>query len=279
MNSSSLPWLARLSPPGLPIIPFLDRIEAALDAAGALVLQAEPGAGKTTVAPPALLDARFLAGKRMVVLEPRRIATVAAAARIAELLGEPPGRTAGYTVRHERCVSRDTRIEIVTEGVLTRRVLNDPGLDGVGLVILDEFHERSVHTDLAFALLSEVRELRPDLRILVMSATLDAGRVADFLGCPVLVVPGRAHPVQTRYERPQGDHLQGIWTAVTRGVLQALEETAGDVLVFLAGAREMRRVRLELDLQEQDVPPGRAVGVVPVALVDDPNVVGPNPVE
>ena len=232
---------------GLPILPLLPRIEGALASSGALVLQADPGAGKTTIVPPALLGAPFLAGSGMLVLEPRRIAAVAAAARISDLLGERLGETAGYSVRLERRVSSRTRIEIVTEGLAVRRIIDDPGLRGIGLVILDEFHERSVHADLALALLLEARVLRPDLRILVMSATLDAPRIAAFVGCPSLLAPGRAHPVDTRWEPAGGPAGRFDAAAIARSASRALAETGGDVLVFLAGAREMRRVRAELE--------------------------------
>ncbi len=230
--------------PVLPITPHLHRIEAALASEGALVLQAAPGAGKTTLVPPALLRAPFLAGSGMLVLEPRRIAAVAAAARIAELLGERLGATAGYAVRLQRCAGPQTRIEVVTEGLFVRRLLADSGLEGIALVVLDEFHERSVAADLALAMLLEARRMRPDLRLLLMSATLDAERVAAFVGCPSLAVPGSAHPVSTRHE-PCGAGFDAA--SIARSAQEALAETGGDVLVFLAGAREMRQVQAELE--------------------------------
>src|SRR5690606_11172425 len=161
----------------------LPDLRAALAARGAAVLQAPPGAGKTTVVPPALLDEPWLGGGRIVMLEPRRLATRAAARRMAALRREPVGGTVGYRTRDDRAVGPTTRIEVVTEGILTRRLQRDPALDGVGLVIFDEFHERSLQADLGLALAIDARRhLRPDLRLLVMSATLDGERVAELLG-------------------------------------------------------------------------------------------------
>ena len=182
----------------------------------------------------------------MLVLEPRRIAAVAAAARIGELLGERLGETAGYSVRLERRVSSRTRIEIVTEGLAVRRIIDDPGLQGIGLVILDEFHERSVHADLALALLLEARVLRPDLRILVMSATLDAPRIAAFVGCPSLLAPGRAHPVETRWEPAAGPGRPG------RRVRRRLD-------------RPQRLARPRRDRRRRPGVPGRRAGDAPRA--------------
>ena len=158
-------------------------LRAALTEDGQAVLQAPPGAGKTTVIPLRLLDEPWLAGGRIVMLEPRRLATRAAARRMAALLGEEVGGTVGYRTRDERRTGPTTRIEVVTEGILTRRLQQDPSLPGVGLVIFDEFHERNLHADLALALTLDARPaLRPDLRLLVMSATLDTARIAALLG-------------------------------------------------------------------------------------------------
>ena len=200
-----------------------------------VVLTAPPGSGKTTCVPPALLDAPWLAGKKIVMLEPRRLAARNCAGFIARKLGEPVGGTVGYQVRLERKVSSETRLEIVTEGLLANRILADAELSDVGLVIFDEFHERSLPCDLAFALTLEIRRaLRPDLRILVMSATLDADEVAAHLGDAEIVrAEGRMFPVETRY---LGD------MTMTAAISRALKETDGDVLCFLPGEGEIRRV-------------------------------------
>ena len=188
-----------------------------------VVLTAPPGSGKTTCVPPALLDEPWLRGKRIVMLEPRRIAARNCAAYIARKLGEPVGGTVGYQVRLERKVSSATRLEIVTEGLLTNRLLADPELNDVGLVIFDEFHERSLACDLSFALALEVRRaLRPDLRLLVMSATLDADEVAAHLGDAEIVrAEGRMFPVETKY---LGDF------SMSAAISRALKETDGDIL-------------------------------------------------
>ena len=231
-----------LDPTVLPIEPTLPEIRAALRDAAALVLQAPPGAGKTTRVPLALLDEPWLAGRSILLLEPRRLAARAAAARMASLLGEPVGQTVGYRIRFESQVSRQTRIEVLTEGILTRRLQRDPALDGVGLVIFDEFHERSLHADLALALcLDSQRGLRADLRLLVMSATLDGAAVARLLGdAPIVTSEGRAHPVTRHYLPRDPDGLD--FNVVVRAVLAALSRHAGDLLVFLPGGGEIRQI-------------------------------------
>jgi ATP-dependent helicase HrpB len=230
-----------LSATGLPLLPFLPGISAELEAHRLLVLTAEPGAGKSTLVPPFLMEAPWLAGKKIIMLEPRRLAAAAVASRIADLLGEPLGKRAGYRVRSSSRVSRETRVEVVTEALLTRAIQNDPLLGGVGLVIFDEFHERSIHADLAMALTLEVRRARPDLALLVMSATIDGGRVSAFLGgAPALSCPGRLHPVETRHIPVQD--RQRWEDAVSAALPRVVEETEGDVLVFLPGVPEIRRV-------------------------------------
>jgi ATP-dependent helicase HrpB len=233
--------LARLD---LPLAPFLPRISALLQQARCLVLSAEPGAGKSTLVPPFLLDQPWLDGKRIVMLEPRRLAAAAVASRIAELLGEPVGGRAGYRVRGASRVGSSTRIEVVTEALLTREIQDDPLLAGTGLVVFDEFHERSIHADLALALAMDVRRARPDLALLVMSATLDTGRVAGLLGggspAPVLDCPGRLHPVETRY-RPLGADRRRWEEGFAEASARLFDESGGDLLAFVPGAAEIRR--------------------------------------
>ncbi|MCU0911043.1 MAG: DEAD/DEAH box helicase, partial [Rhodobacteraceae bacterium] len=225
----------------LPIDAVLPDLLAALRAEGRAVLQAPPGAGKTTRVPLALLGSGRVRG-RIVMLEPRRLAARAAAERMAETLGEAVGGTVGYRIRGEARTSDATRIEVVTEGILTRMLQSDPGLDGIGAVIFDEFHERSLNADLGLALAWEVRQaLRPDLALLVMSATLDAAPVAALLGgAPVVTAEGRAFPVETRWlPRPLGDHR--FEPAMAGLIAEAWEETQGGILAFLPGEAEIRR--------------------------------------
>ncbi|TNC74624.1 ATP-dependent helicase HrpB [Rubellimicrobium roseum] len=223
----------------LPIDAVLPDLLAALDRHGQAVLQAPPGAGKTTRVPLALLAAGTPG--RIVMLEPRRLAARAAAERMAQTLGEPVGRTVGYRMRGESKVSPETRIEVLTEGILSRMIQADPDLPGVGALLFDEFHERSLAADLGLALAIESRAaLRRDLRLLVMSATLDAQPVADLMGAPVVTAEGRAYPVDLRWlPRPLGDTR--IETATAAAIREALEETDGDILAFLPGEGEIRR--------------------------------------
>jgi ATP-dependent helicase HrpB len=223
----------------LPIDDVLAEISAKIADSNVLVLQAPPGAGKTTRVPPALLDAG-VRGK-IVVLEPRRLAARLAARRVAAELGETVGNTVGYEVRFERSISASTRIEFVTEGILTRRLTTDPELIGVGAVLLDEFHERHLQGDLALALLARLRATsRAELKLLVMSATLDALPVADFLGAPVVRSAGRQHEVAvTHQSEPDSRPLESQVVSAIRELLR--QGTKGDILVFLPGAAEIRR--------------------------------------
>lgn len=226
----------------LPIDALLPAIREALAGRGVAVIQAPPGAGKTTRVPLALLDAPWLKARKLILLEPRRLAARAAAHYMAKLLGETVGATVGYRIRLDTRVGPRTRIEVVTEGILTRLLQSDAALSGYGLVIFDEFHERSLHADLSLALCLEARQiLRPDLRLAVMSATLDAAPVAKLLGdAPLLTSEGRSFPVTTTY-RPLLAR-ERLEAQVANNVRQVLAEDSGSVLVFLPGTGEIRRV-------------------------------------
>lgn len=225
----------------LPIDDALPRLRDALRAATSAVLVAPPGAGKTTRVPLALLDEAWLAAAKIVMLEPRRLAARAAAQHMARLLGQRIGETVGYRVRMDSQVGPRTRIEVVTEGILTRMLAGDPTLDGIGLVIFDEFHERSVHADVGLALTLHSRALvRDDLRVLVMSATLDGAAVARLLGdAPVIASEGKIFPIDTRYVAPRS--ASATEAALLGTIERALQTHQGDVLAFLPGAREIRR--------------------------------------
>jgi ATP-dependent helicase HrpB len=231
----------------LPIDPLLPEVVASLRRTPSLVVEAPPGAGKTTRVPRALLEAGLAGGGEVLVLEPRRLAARMAARRVAEEMGERAGETVGYQVRFEDVSGPRTRLRFLTEALLTRRLLSAPDLAGVGAVVLDEFHERHLHGDLALALLRRLqRGPRPDLVLVVMSATLEAAPVARFLGAPALRSEGRAHPVEIEYlspeeaARPEVRLEQRVSAAVRR---LAAGEAGGDVLVFLPGAAEIRRCR------------------------------------
>ena len=216
-----------------------------------MLLEAPPGAGKSTLVPIALLHVSWLKGQKILMLEPRRIAARAVAMRMAALVGEPIGRTVGFRTRLETRVGRDTRIEVVTEGILTRMLQEDSALTGLGCVIFDEFHERSLNADLGLALCIESREnLREDLRLLVMSATLDMKPLVRLLGdAPIVSAQGRSFEVTTHYVPRRNDtHLE---LQVSQVVRAALHEHAGDILCFLPGAAEIRRV--QRTLQESDL--------------------------
>ena len=232
--------------PVFPITPLLPELRASLDVHPRLVLEAPPGAGKTTQVPPALLDAPWLAGRRIVMLEPRRIAARAAAQFMAAQRGEDVGQSVGYRIRFESKLSAATRIEVVTEGILTRLIQDDPDLEGIGAILFDEFHERHLAGDLGLALALDVQAtLRPDLRLLVMSATLDGERIARWLDAPRLSSPGRSHPV--RIAHPPARAQETPEHQLARVARQALEENDGDVLVFLPGRREIARAQALLE--------------------------------
>jgi ATP-dependent helicase HrpB len=236
--------------PDLPIVEILGDLLRALDAPGRAVVSAPPGAGKTTVVPLALLDATWRGDGRVIVLEPRRLATRAAARRMAQLAGSATGDLVGYQTRDERVIGPATRIEVLTEGVLTRRLQHDPELPGVAAVLFDEVHERNLTTDLGLALTLDVGStLRPDLRIVAMSATADTAAFARLLAtdtdpAPVVVSEGRTHPIDLRWlPRRRNDRVEA---AVASAVARALDEEVGDVLVFLPGVGEIMRVRRHL---------------------------------
>ncbi|WP_184087075.1 ATP-dependent helicase HrpB [Afipia massiliensis] len=236
----------------LPIDAVLDQLTSTLARSSTAVLVAPPGAGKTTRVPLALLDADWVGTKKIIVLEPRRIAARAAAERMAHTLGERVGETVGYRVRFGSKVSRATRIEVVTEGIFTRQILDDPELSGVAAVLFDEFHERSLDADLGLALARDAQiGLREDLRILVMSATLDGARVAKLLGdAPVIASEGRAFPVDTRYLGRKPD-VQ-IERQMADAIGMALHANNGSVLAFLPGAAEIRRTQTFLSERVSD---------------------------
>ena len=230
----------------LPVDEALPRLKAALTDRNAAVLVAPPGAGKTTRVPLALLDAPWLAGRKIVMQEPRRLAARAAARRMAASLGEAVGETVGYRVRLDTRVGPRTRIEVVTDGLFLRMLQDDPSLDGIGCVIFDELHERGLETDLSFALVREAQgALREDLRIVAMSATLDPGPVAARLGgAPLIESAGRMFPVETRYlDREPAGRIEDAVASVIR---RALDEETGSALVFLPGVGEIRRVEERL---------------------------------
>ncbi|MBS0383711.1 MAG: ATP-dependent helicase HrpB [Proteobacteria bacterium] len=225
-----------------PIAPLLPRIRAALREHPRLVLEAPPGAGKTTQVPPTLLDEPWLAGRQIVMLEPRRIAARAAAEFMAAQRGEAVGQTIGYRIRFESRVSPATRIIVVTEGILTRMLQDDPELPEIGAILFDEFHERHLASDLGAALALDVQaSLRPDLRIVVMSATLESERVARWLNAPVLRSDGRSFPVHIEYPAARRD--EPLTARLRRAVEQALADTDSDALVFLPGRREIAQAQ------------------------------------
>src|SRR6476661_823800 len=275
----------------LPIDAALPELTGALRAHNAAVLVAPPGAGKTTRVPLVLAGEAWAAGKKILVLAPRRLAARAAAARMAATLAEAVGTTVGYRVRFAAKVSRATRIEVVTEGVFARLVLDDPALTGVAAVVFDEFHERSLEADLGLALARDVQlGLREDLKLLVMSATLDGARVGKLLdNAPVIESAGRAFPVETRYLGREAQ--QPLERQVTDAVLRALRADSGSLLVFLPGAAEIRRTEafvreritdseidvvalygaLDADIQDRAIapaPPGRRKVVLATSIAE-----------
>lgn len=249
--------------PALPIDEALPALTRSLRGHPRVLLHAPPGAGKSTIVPLALLPSPWLQGRKILMLEPRRIAARAVAARMAHLLGEPVGKTVGYRTRLDTRVGRDTLIEVVTEGILTRMLQENPELADIACVIFDEFHERSLNADLGLALCIESQQnLREDLRLLVMSATLDLGSLAKLLDdAPVVAARGLSYQVATHYvPRRLELHLD---LQVAQVVRRALEEHGGDLLCFLPGAAEIGRVQRALE------GPGLAPGVRVLPLYGD----------
>ncbi len=231
-----------------PVLSVLRDLKDNLATNPVVLLEAPPGAGKSTVLPLQLLDEPWLANKKIIMLEPRRLAARSVAMRLAELRNESVGGTVGYRVRFESCIGERTRLEVLTEGILTRLIQKDSALEDVGLIIFDEFHERNLQADLAFTLSLQVQQvLRSDLRILVMSATLDGDRLSDILKAPVVRASGRQYPITLEY-LPSSSPTP-IWVEVSRAIKKAFRETEGDILAFLPGSREIRRVA---DLLEQE---------------------------
>ena len=238
----------------LPIHDILPQLKNTLAAHQSVILQAPPGAGKTTQVPLALLDEDLLQGQKILMLEPRRLAATNAARYMSTLYGESVGKTIGFTIRYQRQVAKQTRIEVMTEGILTRRLQSNPELEGIGLIIFDEFHERNLNSDLALALCHDAQQgLREDLKILIMSATLDGAPLAKLLDAPLLTSVGRSYPVTIHYAEQESNDLVAGTTAAIR---RALREAEGDILVFLPGAGEINRCwSLLKDLDNIDICP------------------------
>jgi ATP-dependent helicase HrpB len=225
---------------GLPVAEIIPEVRKRLTQENTLIITAPPGAGKSTLLPLALLNEPWLQGKKILMLEPRRLAASSIANRMASLLQEPVGQTVGYRIRFDNQTSAETRIEVVTEGILTRMIHNDNALEKVGLVIFDEFHERNIHADVAMAFCRESQSvLRPDLRIVVMSATMDMPQLSKLLSAPIIESKGRQYPVEIKYERDVDERLIAEMAAQT--VRQAAQENEGDILVFLPGQGEIRQ--------------------------------------
>ncbi len=223
----------------LPIVSVIPEIKGKLTEENTLILSAPPGAGKSTLLPLALFESDWLKGQKILMLEPRRLAAKTIATRLADLLGEPVGQTVGYRIRFETKISAHTRIEIITEGILTRILQADNALEGTGMVIFDEFHERSIHADLALALARESQSiLRPDLRLLIMSATLDLSELQALLKAPLIESKGRQYPVDIIYTNQSDEYLIAETTAQV--ISRAVKEQSGDILVFMPGAREIK---------------------------------------
>ena len=240
----------------LPIYDVVNVISKALKDKKNVILQAEPGAGKSTVVPLEILKENIFKGQKIIMLQPRRVAAKSIAYYLAKSLGENVGQTVGYRVRGETNVSASTKLEIVTEGILTQLIQSDPELRGVSLVIFDEFHERSLHADLSLMLAKEVQEsLRDDLILFVMSATIDAGMLESYLqNTQIISVRGRAFPVDVSYQGLKNKPLEQVAVSAVRTLIN---QTSGDVLIFLPGIREINKcvqvAKDSLDLKKVEV--------------------------
>ncbi|MBU1643508.1 ATP-dependent helicase HrpB, partial [bacterium] len=234
----------------LPIFQVIPRIISTLNESSRLVLQAPPGAGKTTAVPLALLDEKWLEGRQIIMLEPRRLAARNAAARMAELLGEKVGERVGYQIRAERCISGKTKILVVTEGILTRMLQGDPALENAALLIFDEFHERNLHGDLALALALQSQELlNSELKVMVMSATLNTEAIAALLeDAPVITSEGRSFPVENIYLQSKTPHPtpMQLSAVIAKIVGEVTRNEEGSILIFLPGVREIRNIEAKL---------------------------------
>jgi ATP-dependent helicase HrpB len=229
-----------------PVLEIIPQLKTVLQDKSLVILQAPPGAGKSTILPLQLLNEPWLTGKRIIMLEPRRLAARSVAGRMASLLGEEVGKTVGYRIRFENCTSNSTRIEVVTEGILTRMIQHDITLNGVGLILFDEFHERSLQADLALALSYQVQQnLRDDLRLMIMSATLEGSSLSAMLGnAPVITSTGRQFPIDIKYHQAEEESLS---RSTTRLIRKTLKEQTGDMLVFLPGTGDIMRVLGDLE--------------------------------
>jgi len=236
-----------------PINEIIPDLKVKLEKEPVIILQAPPGAGKSTILPLELLNEKWLFGKKILLLEPRRLATRSVANRMADLLNESIGETIGYRIRFENKISKNTKIEVVTEGILTRMLQNDNALDDVGLVIFDEFHERSLNADLALALCYQVQQvLRNDLRILIMSATLDGAKLSSLLNnAPILTSEGRQYPVSIQYIN--SDEKIYLHLRMANAIKKALRENKGDILAFLPGAGEILRTQQILEEENSEI--------------------------
>lgn len=224
----------------LPVSEIIPEVKKNLSTSNSLIIQAPPGAGKSTLLPLALLEENWLVGKRIIMLEPRRLATKSIAQRMADMLGEEVGKTVGYRIRFESAISKETRLEVITEGILTRMMHQDNALEDVGMIIFDEFHERNLFSEVALALAREVQQvLRPDLRILLMSATIDAEQLSQLLGSQVIQSKGRQYPVEINYLNEVDEYSIGEDTA--RQIIPLAKKHSGDFLVFLPGQGEIKK--------------------------------------
>jgi ATP-dependent helicase HrpB len=232
--------------PHLPIQTVLPVLHNHLEKHSSVILAAEPGSGKTTIIPLTLLDKNWLKDQKIIMLEPRRLAARMAARRMSELADDTPGGLIGYRIRFDTQISAQTKIEVVTEGVFTRMIQKDPELNGIGLIIFDEFHVRSINSDLALAFCLDIQELRDNLKILVMSATMDSARVSELMNkAPVITGQGRCFPVETIYlSRPSKDYLV---PRTVKSIYHAMAQHHGDILVFLPGAGEIKAVQRQLE--------------------------------